>query len=275
MEQNKIVSVANNNSGLAQITQSRPSLAILSEDFPKLKEIHNNSETDALINYLLTILNIKVSNEIEAKDLQIQMLVVSDFLKSKFGFLTVEEIKEAFKMFVAREFPDIKVFRILDCVSIGEVLQAYTNFRNESLRTYIDKKQVLLSAPPPKTDEEKKQIRLKFIEMLYEEIKKDKFSNSAWLLYDELFNSGKIQISDEEKKEIYNKQLLVFANEQRTEIAKKSTILHKSLQEDLKKRIQSGNPIEVVKNKCKNIIVSEYLNKNMYDFETFKNSILL
>lgn len=249
-------------------------MAILSEDYPKLREIHNNSETDALINYLLTILNIKVSNENEAKDLQIQMLVVSDFLKSKFGFLTVEEIKEAFKMFVAREFPEIKVFRILDCVAIGEVLQSYTNFRNESLRTYIDKKQVLLSAPPPKTDEEKKQIRLRFIEMLYEEIKKDKFSDSAWLLYDELYNSGKIKITDEEKKELYNKQLLVFSTEQRLEISKKPAILHKSLFEDLKKRIQSGNPIEVVKNKCKNIIVCDYLKNNMYDFETFKNSIL-
>jgi hypothetical protein len=271
--------VGNNNSGLAQITQSRPLLAILSEDYPKLKEIHNNSETDALINYLLTILNIKVSNENEAKDLQIQMLVVSDFLKSKFGFLTVEEIKEAFKMFVAREFPDIKVFRILDCVAIGEVLQSYTNFRNESLRTYIDKKKVLLSAPPPKTNEEKKQIRLKFIEMLYEEIKKDKFSDSAWLLYDELYNSGKIKITDDEKKELYNKQLLVFATEQRTEIAKKSTRskdfdLSKSLLQDLNKRIQSGNPIQLVINKCKNIIVCDYLKKNMYDFEDFKKSIL-
>ncbi len=249
-------------------------MAILSEDYPKLKEIHNNSETDALINYLLTILNIKVSNENEAKDLQIQMLVVSDFLKSKFGFLTVEEIKEAFKMFVAREFPEIKVFRILDCVAIGEVLQSYTNFRNESLRTYIDKKQVLLSAPPPKTDEEKKQIRLKFIEMLYEEIKKDKFSDSAWLLYDELYNSGKIKITDEEKRELYNKQLLVYATEQRTEIAKKSAITHKSLLQGLNDKIQSGNPIQLVKNKCKNIIVCDYLKKNMYDFEDFKKSIL-
>lgn len=249
-------------------------MAILSEDYPKLKEIHNNSETDALINYLLTILNIKVSNENEAKDLQIQMLVVSDFLKSKFGFLTAEEIKEAFKMFVAREFPDIKVFRILDCVAIGEVLQKYTEFRNESLRTYIDKKQVLLSAPPPKTDEEKKQIRLRFIEMLYEEIKKDKFSDSAWLLYDELYYSGKIKITDEEKIELYNKQLLVYATEQRTEIAKKSTILSKSLLQDLNKRIQSGIPIQLVKNKCKNIVVCDYLKKNMYDFEDFKKSIL-
>lgn len=227
-----------------------------------------------MINYLLTILNIKVSNPNEAKDLEIQMLVVSDFLKSKFGFLTIEEIKEAFKMFVAREFPDIKVFRLLDCVAIGEVLQAYTNFRNESLRTYIDKKQVLLNAPPEKTEAEKKEIRLKFIEMLYEEIKKDKFSTSAWLLYDELFNSGKIKITDEEKIDLYNKQLLIFATEQRTEISKKPTILHKSLFEDLNKRIQSGNPIEVVRNKCKNIIVSNYLNKNMYDFEDFKKSII-
>lgn len=274
MEQNKTVSVGNNNSGLAQITQSRPLLAILSEDYPKLKEIHNNSETDALINYLLTILNIKVSNKNEAKDLEIQMLVVSDFLKSKFGFLTVEEIKEAFKMFVAREFPEIKVFRILDCVAIGEVLQSYTNFRNESLRTYIDKKQVLLSAPPPKTDEEKKQIRLRFIEMLYEEIKKDKFSDSAWLLYDELYNSAKIKITDEEKRELYNKQLLVYATEQRTEIAKKSAITHKSLLQGLNDKIHSGNPIQLVRNKCKNIIVCDYLKKNMYDFEDFKKSIL-
>ena len=239
-----------------------------------MKDIIDVSETDALINYLLTILNIKVSNEQDAKDLQIQMLVVSDFLKSKFGFLTVPEIKEAFKMFVAREFPDIKVFRILDCVSIGEVLQAYTEFRNESLRTYSQKKQNALSAAPEFTPEQKKETREKFIVMLYEEIKKDKFSDSAWLLYDELYNSGKIKITDEEKKELYNKQLLVFATEQRTEIAKKSTILSKSLLQDLNKRIQSGNPIEVVKNKCKNIIVSNYLKNNMYDFETFKNSII-
>ena len=83
---NQVISVQNNNSNLVPAKQSRPLLATLNEDFKKLKEIINVEETDSLINYLLTILNIKVSNEQDAKDLQIQMLVVSDFLKSKFGF---------------------------------------------------------------------------------------------------------------------------------------------------------------------------------------------
>lgn len=254
--------------------QSKPLLAVINEDYPKLKEIQSNQETDGLINYLITILNIKVSNEEEAKDLQIQMLVVSDFLKTKFGNLTIPEIKEAFKMYAAREFSKIKVFRILDCISIGEVLQAYTEFRNDSLRTYTSQKQILLSAMPEKTTEEKKEIRLKFIEMLFEEIKTDKFSNNAWLLYDEFYNSGKIKISDEEKKELYNSQLLIYANEQRNEIKKKSALITKPLLLDLNTKIQSGKPIQLVKNKCKSVLVCNYLKKHMYDFETFKNSIL-
>lgn len=249
-------------------------LAVLSEDNVKLNKIPNNEEKDALINYLLVILNIKVSNKDEADDLKIQMLVVSEFLTSKFGFLTIPEIKEAFKMFVAREFPEIKVFRILDCVSIGEVLNAYVNYRNESLRIYSQKKQLLLETPKPKTDMEKQEIRLKFIEMLYDDFKKDKFSESAWILYDDLYNSGKIKISDEEKKEIYNQQLLEYSIQQRNEISKKSTIISKALLGELNNKIKNGNSIKVVVNKSKSVIVAKYLNKHMYDFDEFKNSIL-
>lgn len=272
--QNQLVTTQRSNSDLAQTRQLRPLLAVLSEDNVKLNKIPNNEEKDALINYLLVILNIKVSNKDEADDLKIQMLVVSEFLTSKFGFLTIPEIKEAFKMFVAREFPEIKVFRILDCVSIGEVLNAYVNYRNESLRIYSQKKQLLLETPKPKTDMEKQEIRLKFIEMLYDDFKKDKFSESAWILYDDLYNSGKIKISDEEKKEIYNQQLLEYSIQQRNEISKKSTIISKALLGELNNKIKNGNSIKVVVNKSKSVIVAKYLNKHMYDFDEFKNSIL-
>lgn len=272
---NQIISVQNNNSNLVLAKQSRPLLATLNEDFKKLKDIINVEETDSLINYLLTILNIKVSNEQDAKDLQIQMLVVSDFLKSKFGNLTIPEIKEAFKMFVAREFSHIKVFRILDCVSIGEVLQAYTEFRNESLRMYSQKKQNLLSATPKLTPEQKKETREKFIIILYEELKTEKFSYDAWVLYSDLESAGKIKPTNDYKKELYNKQLLVYSSEQRNLIIKtRGQFAATSLLSDLTKKIQSGNPIETVKNKCKNIIVCDYLKNHMYDFETFKKAIL-
>lgn len=72
------------------------------------------------------------------------MLVVSDFIKTKFGFLTIPEIQEAFKMFVAKEFSEIKVFRILDCIVVGEVLNAFIDFRNENLRVYEQKKQSVM-----------------------------------------------------------------------------------------------------------------------------------
>jgi len=86
-------------------------------------------------------LNLKTSSEQDAKDLNIQMLVILDFIKSKFSQLTIEEIKEAFKMYVAKEFSHLKVFRMLDCVVVGEVLNEYINFRNESLKVYDNKKQ--------------------------------------------------------------------------------------------------------------------------------------
>lgn len=253
---------------------SKPLLAKINEDYPKLKDIQNSHDFDGLINYLVTILNIKCSNQDEENDLKIQMIVVSDFLKSKFGSLTIEEIKEAFKMYAAREFSKIKVFRLLDCISIGEVLQAYTDYRNDTLRSYNSQKQILLNVMPEKTAEEKKEIRLKFIQLLYDEIKIDKFSNNAWLLYDEFYASGKIKISENQKKELYNQQLLIYATEQRTEISKRNNLITKPLLLDLNTKIQSGKPIELVKNKCKSVLVCDYLKKNMYDFETFKNAIL-
>lgn len=251
----------------------RPALAILNEDFPKVKE-NNARELSELINFMIMILNIQKSNdEHEIKKMDQQMLLVGDLIRTKFGYLTIPEIKEAFKMLVSREFPGLKVFRILDCVSIGEVLQAYTDFRNESLRTYSHKKNAIVNALPEKTESEKKEIREKLIRIIYDDMVKDKFSNDAWLLYDELFNSFKISPTDEYKKELYNKQLELYANEQRNVISGKGTIASRSLLNDLKKKIESANPIQSVRNKCKSIIVCDYLKKNMYDFETFKKSI--
>ena len=251
--------------------QSRPSLAVLNEDFPKLRDINNTQDTDGLINYLLTILNIKVSNEDEAQDLKIQMLVVSDFLKSKFGSLTIEEIKEAFKMFVAREFPEIKVFRILDCVSIGEVLQAYIEFRNESLRNYEYQKKVLLESPKEVTDNDKKQIREQFLKMVYDELKLKKFSSDSYLLYDDLDVLGKIKISDIDKKIIYKQQQEKFFKQEKIEISTKYSGTRRILEiNNLTEKVMQGKPIEKVKNICKSIVASEYLCKYLDDFETFK-----
>ena len=75
-------------------------------------------------------MNIKVSNENEAKDLQIQMLVVSDFLKSKFGFLTAEDIAQA----KAAGLDDGLIVEII----ANLVHNTLTNYTNHVAQTEID-----------------------------------------------------------------------------------------------------------------------------------------
>ena len=124
--------------------QSRPLLAVLNEDSEKIRYVKDSREFDSLINYLITLLNLKASSKEEIEDLNIQMVVIEDFIKTKFDDLTIPEVKEAFKMYLAKEFENIKVFRLLDCVVVGEILNAYKNFRNESLKIYDAKKKKLL-----------------------------------------------------------------------------------------------------------------------------------
>lgn len=224
------------------------------------------------MNYLITLLNLKVSNEDEEKDMNIQMLVVKDFITSKFGNLTIPEIKEAFKMYVAKEFPQIKVFRMLDCVSVGEVLEAYIDFRNESLRIYDNKKSILLNAPSQPSEEEKKNIREQFLKVLFEEISKDSFSSDAHLLFFELEQSGKLKVSDLDKKILYKQQLEKYIPLEEENIKNKGGYSVSKRLIEFKELVKSKKPIVHVQNICRSIVVSDYLKKHLDNFETFKKA---
>ncbi len=219
------------------------------------------------------MLNIKVSSPEEEQDLQIQMLVVMDFIKSMFGFLTIEEIKQAFKMYVSKEFPEIKVFRLLDCVSIGEVLSAYTEYRNQSLRIYTDKKHALLNAPTQPSDEEKLKIRESFLKVIFKDITENGFCNDAWQLFFDLEKSGKINVTTEAKKELYNQELKKYIPAHEEELKGRGAYAAKSLLKDFHLKIESGKNLIAVQNKCRSILVSNYLKEHLTDFETFKKEI--
>ena len=254
--------------------QSRPLLAKISEDFPKIRDIVDSKQTDPLINYLITLLNIKVSNENESKDLQIQMLVILDFIKDKFGDLTAEEIKQAFKMYVAKEFPDIKVFRILDSIVVGDVLNAFREYRNESLRTYSQKKQLLLTQEVPISESEKKEIRKNLLKLIQKEIKENQFSHEAHFIYDDLFEKGIIKISDLDKKILYKKELEKYNQEEIKHISDRGFYSKSKLLEELKQKINSKNPIATVQNRCKSIIISDYLTRNFEEIESLFLSLI-
>ena len=130
------------NSALTVMKQERPYLAKINEDFPKIRTVENN---DLLINYLVTLINIKTTTEAEFKDLEIQMFVILDFIKSKFGQLTEEEIKEAFKMYVAKDFGHKEIYRTLDTIVVSDVLNKYLDYRSQVLRSYDQKQREFLT----------------------------------------------------------------------------------------------------------------------------------
>jgi hypothetical protein len=248
-------------------------LAILNEDYPKVKTIESKQEINGLLNFLITIINIKVSSEEEKLQLDKQMVLIFDLIKTKFGSLTVPEIKEAFKMFIAKEFPELKVFRILDCVVVADVLNAYKEFRNESLQAYDRKKQNLLEQPKPMSEEQIKKNQEELLKIVFADLKETGISLDAWLLYENLEGNGMITISKEQKREMYAQQAQIYLVELVQETTKRYFHSAKTVIEDARNKIEKGKVIGSVANKCKSIVVSNILKNYLTDFEEFKNQI--
>ena len=255
------------------LTKFKPNLAILNEDFPKLKNVISKDETNNLMNYLLAILNIKVSSPEEKMELNNQMVVIHDFLKTKFGNLTIPEIREAFKMYVAKEFSEIKVFRLLDCVSVGEVLTAYITFRNDALRLYDAKKKKILEALPEITESQKALRRENLLRLIFNDLTEKGFSLNAWHVFMELEDAGKLPMSLQEKKSLYYKQLRIYEIEEMAEIRGKHGTNAKAFLSDLHNKITAKGTVGSVVNKCRSITASNYLKNHIQDYETFKKEI--
>lgn len=248
-------------------------LAKLCEDFPKVRNVVIASEIEDLIDYLIRILSIKTSNKEEQDNLDFQIPLILDFIKTKFGNLTIPEIKEGFKMYVAKEFPELKVFRMLDCVAVGEVLAAYLHFRNESLRVYDSKKKKILEATPEPTESEKAAHFENLLKMIFNDLTEKGFSSDAWLLFSKLEESGKLIMTLEEKKALYFKQLRIYEIEEQAEIRSKHGINSKTFLQDLHNKITDKKPVGSVVNKCRSITASNYLKNYIQDYETFKKEL--
>lgn len=162
--------------------------------------VTQSEEKDNLINYLITLLNIKVASESEKKELQVQMIVILDFIKSKFGFLTIPEIREAFKMYVAKDFGHKDIFRQLDTIVVSDVLNCFMNFKSDSLRAYGIKKQTLLESSKNEiSPEEKEKKAIEGINRVFQEFKETKLlpEPSFWI-FDDLVERGLIKLASPE-----------------------------------------------------------------------------
>jgi len=191
---------------------------------------------------------------------------------------TPGEIYLAFKMALSREILDSKgneidLFPELSNNATGKVIAAYLRFKNEN-DSYQKAKEKLKSLTTPKTEiseTEIKKLKEDFLKMVFDEIVSNGYCSDAHHLFLELEKSGKLNISIEEKKKLYEEQLKIHIPIQKEEIRLKGSYSAKHLLQNFQERLDSGKPLTTVVNRCRDITVSNYLKDYLKDFETFKN----
>lgn len=201
-----------------------------------------------MMNYIIALLNVKTS-EIENMDLQ--MAVVEQFIVESYGSLTTEEIKKAFKMYVARDLGNSEVYRLFDCATVGEVLSKYIQMKNQALKVYHSKKQ--LPVANKVSDKEIAETHEAFLKMVYDELVKESYSDSAWLLYDDI--KPKLSIRKEVLIRLFRIQTVKLQKKKNTN------------------RFNVSSVVGSVENTCRSIVACNYLKKYLIDFETFKKAI--
>lgn len=222
---------------------------------------------------MLDILNIKILTDEEQDDVDRQMILIADLINSQFSKLTIPEIREAMKMYVARQLSEVKVFRLIDCVSIGEILNAYIQHRNLIVEPFLNKRQNLLSLPPEKTQEEKDKIFIDFVSTIYNEVIETGYSADAWYIFKKLEDNKKIVVSNESKQDLYLKELAIYVPEERKRIIKRNPLNNRSLLNDFEKTYQGNKRPIYVKNRCRSILVSNYIKESIKSFDQLKDDL--
>lgn len=258
------------------IGQSRPQLAVINEDYPKVRTEGAN-ELSELINYIVTLLNLKIDDsEAEREKMDMQMLLVGDLIRTEFGSLTIPEIKTAFKMYVSKQLP-VKVFRILDCISVGEILTAFTDYRNENLRVYDEKKRAMKeqSQLPEISESQKQELVKSGVIRVFSEYKETKSlpEPNAWV-FDELYERGLIKGGTTPALQAYYQKKYEQAQHEvegeLSQVKIETPAQSKEIKAEIE-RIQTGQSDKVIL-KTKSIILKEYFDKllnNNEEIETY------
>lgn len=195
------------------------------------------------------------------------MLVILDFIKSKFGFLTIPEIKEAFKMYVAKDFGHKDVFRTLDAIVVSDVLNCFLNYRSEKLRIYTQKNQKLALEEKNKlSSSEIEKIMIdavnnKFLEF----IKNEDILEPLEHIFKELIQRKIIKMPSEEFPKLfsYYDKKLEEAKKQITSELKSQKVLSKKEKIDIDKHLKdiSENNSSKVEIRAKKLVLIDFFKK--------------
>lgn len=201
---------------------------------------------------LFRLLQVREKNNEMAKD---WLLFIST---SRFNRLRPGEVYLAFKMAMSRELLDekgngINILPELSNNTTGIVLSAYLRWKRSNNK-YQLAKEGLKSLPERNVSEnEKKETHEIFLKMVYDELVMERYSDSAWLLYDEI--KPKLSIRKEVLIRLFRIQTVKLQKKKNTN------------------RFNVSSVVGSVENTCRSIVACNYLKKYLIDFETFKKAI--
>lgn len=210
---------------------------------------------------MIVILNIKVQDDEDQDSLNRQMLLINDQITRFHSNFTAEEIKEAMRLYVAKKL-NIKIFRLIDSIAITEILEAYNLYRHRLTDDFVKERQLLISAPAEKSASEKEKIFNEFVKMIYNEVLEKEYCEDAWYIFKKLEDKKKILISNEEKNELYKKELAIYVPAERQRIIKQNPLSGRGLIKDFEKTYEGNKRPIYVQNRCRSILVCEFIKKS-------------
>lgn len=233
---------------------------------PRIAEIKDSVQ---IINQMTswiadTALIMKINGTIELY----QKKDIKEMILLRFKNLSFNELHYAFKM-ERYGVLGLKTehYQSFDAEYVGKVLDKYVEWKREvKVRENISKN----AEPMELSDEEREDIRVKFLTNVYNDLKVNGYSEDAWLLFENLEKDGKLTIGNSRKKEIYNEQKEKYLKQL------KVNVLDRDIKHKIKKIISSdeqGKKNAEIVRRSKSYSVSEYLIDYLDSLETFRTHI--
>lgn len=214
-----------------------------------------------LTNDIIRLLQVREKNEAMAKDWLLYLVTTPKFFR-----LTAGEIYEAFKMAMSRELLDSKgneidMFPELSINTTSKILNSYLNWKINN-DAYQKAKSDLreLYNPSWVNKQTPEEIREEFLIEVFNEISNKRFMPSAWIIYSEV--KDKVNTALKVQQRLYRWQFKKYTKEYSREIKSKGYKKHhQDLLDLIIKNNNEGNGSGVVQNRCRAIVVCNYLKK--------------
>lgn len=235
-------------------------------------EYESMMERTVTTNRIISMLDVKFNGETEDEKNRDKDLAKSEFATFLKSYrMTGPEVIEAYRMALTGEL-NYKVYPTLSIIQCGEILEMYNSFKVNSpfrknglavIKNYFESQK-------EKQVEDQKEIDLKFRMRVYEEIKKDGFSENLHFLYHPLMKAGKLRVwskNDKRRFFLYVKKKMMAQMKAETVIGSPFSAYRQTLMKD--EKMMNA----YVRSRCREIFVCNYLKKHCETFEQFTEAL--